>query len=162
MLVLERQPVPQRPPVPLKAGQVLQLPLTSASVVSFGRGRDCIVRTDGSGVQATLVLDKQKNMTLRFLGKVPAPGAQTTKNAPHGLRVITNGSLTGGTQKLVSLATHETYALQTGDTIMFTLHSAPKSCFTVRDNSAAGKRAVEQLESEPSRKTSKKNEEVAY
>ena len=141
MLVLERVPVPQRPPVPLKPQQVLQLPLVPGGApIRFGRGGDCDARTDGPGVQAELALDAAgAAMALTFRGSMPAPGARTTAKAPHGLRVVTpmpdeffpDGRLMNRWCKLTQVT--GTHGLQVGETIVFTLHAAKRTCFAVRE-----------------------------
>lgn len=141
MLVIERVPVPQTPPVPLKPQQVMQVPLVPGGApITFGRGRDCSVRTDGPGVQAELALDaKGEHMTLTFCGVMPAPEARTTKDAPHGLRVVTrlpdeffeDGRLKNRTSRMTQVT--GSYPLTVGETIVFTLHAAPRTCFTVRE-----------------------------
>jgi hypothetical protein len=140
MLVLERVPVPQSPPVPLKPQQVLQLPLVPGGApIRFGRRGDCDARTDGPGVQAELSLDAAgAAMALTFRGTMPAPGARTTAKAPHGLRVVTpmpdeffpDGRLKTRWSKLTQVT--GTHALQVGETIVFTLHAAKRTCFAVR------------------------------
>jgi hypothetical protein len=140
MLVLERVPVPQSPAVPLKPQQVLQLPLVpGGGPIRFGRRGDCDARTDGPGVQAELSLDAAgAAMVLTFRGSMPAPGARTTAKAPHGLRVITpmpdefspDGQLMNRWSKLTQVT--GTHALQVGETIVFTLHAAKRTCFAVR------------------------------
>ena len=140
-LVLQRVPVPQSPIVPLKPSQELQLPLIpGGDPIRFGRGSDCDVRTDGPGVQAELSLDAAgAEMTLTFRGTMPAPGARTTAKAPHGLRVVTrmpdeffpDGRLKNRWSKLTQVT--GSYALQAGETIVFTLHCAKRTCFTVRE-----------------------------
>ena len=139
-LVLERVPKPQHPVVPLKPRQVMQLPLVPGGPpISFGRGRDCTVRTDGPGVQATLSMNARGLMTLTFRGTMPAPGARTTAKAPHGLRVITrmpdeffpDGRLKTRHSKLTQVT--GTHRLQVGETISFTLHAGHQTCFTVRE-----------------------------
>ena len=139
--VLQRVPVPQSPIVPLKPSQELQLPLIpGGDPIRFGRGSDCDVRTDGPGVQAELSLDAAgAEMTLTFRGTMPAPGARTTAKAPHGLRVVTrmpdeffpDGRLKNRWSKLTQVT--GSYALQAGETIVFTLHAAKRTCFTVRE-----------------------------
>ena len=140
MLVLERVPILQSPVVPLKPQQILQLPLVPAGApISFGRGRDCTVRTDGPGVQAELELDAHgEHMALTFRGTMPAPGARTTAKAPHGLCVVTplpdeffpDGRLKTRVSTLTQVT--GTYALKAGETIVFTLHAGKRTCFTVR------------------------------
>lgn len=137
MLVLIRVPVDQSPPVPLKPAQALRLPLGPGAAVSFGRGRDCTVRTDGPGVQATLEADAAGTMTLAFLGSMPAPCALVTRAAPHGLRVVTpsvdefrGGQLFSRVKTMVQVVTGQ-HTLKVGDTIVFTLHAAPRTCFMV-------------------------------
>ena len=140
MLVLERVPVPQSPAVPLKPQQVLQLPLVpGGGPIRFGRRGDCDARTDGPGVQAELSLDAAgAAMVLTFRGSMPAAGARTTAKAPHGLRVVTpmpdeffpDGRLMNRWTKLTQVT--GTHALQVGETIVFTLHAANRTCFAVR------------------------------
>ena len=150
MLVLER--VPPHPDVSLRPSQVLRLLLPPGDVVRFGRGRGCTVRTDGPGVQATLSVSPAGQMTLAFHGTMPAPDARTTKDAPHGLRVITprpdeffpDGRLKNRYSTLTRVTPSAPHALQIGETIVFTLHAGNRTCFIVREeDGAAIARAVD-------------------
>jgi hypothetical protein len=132
MLVLERVSASlENPPVPLKASQIMALPLAVGDVVKFGRGKDCTVRTEGPGVQATLAVDAHGVMTLTFCSTMPAPDAKTTAEAPHGLRVITPHP-SGTRRNLFQVAPpNDERTLKVGDVIVFTLHCSNRTCFTV-------------------------------
>jgi hypothetical protein len=151
MLVLIRVPVDSYSP--LKPAQALRLALQLGDEVSFGRGRDCTVRTDGPGTQATLVVGQRGEMVLTFLGTMPAPGARTTKLAPHGLRVVTHrpdefrdGKLWSRNSTMVQVT--DTHALQVGEVIVFTLHAAKRACFTVAKSTPADVASASNREAE--------------
>ena len=151
MLVLIRVPVDSYSP--LKPAQDLRLALQLGDEVSFGRGRDCTVRTDGPGTQATLVVGQRGEMVLTFLGTMPAPGARTTKLAPHGLRVVTHrpdefrdGKLWSRNSTMVQVT--DTHALQVGEAIVFTLHAAKRACFAVAKSTPADVASASNREAE--------------
>jgi hypothetical protein len=135
-LQLVRVPVVEIPPKLLPASQAMTLALSPGDVVTFGRGKDCTVRTEGPGLQAMLAVDAVGGMVLHKYGSDPAPDARTTKDAPHGLRVVRSHPDPEfvGVTTFVHLSYGDAQVVGEGDTIVFTLHAAQRSCCTIRKN----------------------------